>query len=328
MKFVNDTGHPAELFRNELDDDWMNTSLLARVRWKLFPDGSLQAPTGDDVLLDIRRDRVQDEYGIIEPDVPFPRVATDVIVLGDACTHGGPVVATKVGIAVGPYAQELLVVGDRVWERGLGGTLSASRPQPFERMPLTWERAFGGRAQSPYGEVPFGANPVGRGYYLDAASAAGQPLPNIENPTHAVAAWDHRPDPVGPGPYPTEWLLRQQMVVEITEPLKEMRIHPENGMFDRAHPRLSGKWVQAGDAVEITNTAFSPRLRLTIPACPFAMDIRLGDESWQRPLELEEVLLDLREGLLDLTYRKLCKYRFVPHQQRCTTLYPVRPAHA
>lgn len=325
MKFFNESPYPAELFRNELDPDVMNTSLVVRVRHRLLPDGRLEPPGDDDVLLDIRRDREQDEYGIIEPDVPFPRAATDVIVLGDAYAHGGPVVATKVGITVGPYAQELLVVGDRVWERGLGGTLAASRPRPFERMPLTWENAFGGRAKSEYGEVPFAANPVGKGYNVDAKAAVGSPLPNIENPAHVVGAWDHRPDPVGPGPYPAEWFLRQSKVVEITEPLKEMRLHPENGMFDRAHPRLSGQWVKAGDPIEITNTAFGPRLQLSVPECPVVMEIRLGHESWVRPLELEELLFDLRKGFLDLTYRKLCKYAFVPHQQRCTTL---RPAEA
>lgn len=323
MKFVNETPYPAELFRNELDPEWMNTSLVVRVRHRLLPDGRLEPPTGDDVLVDIRRDRVEDEYGIIEPDVSFPRVATDVIVLADACTHSGPVVATKVKIAVGPYDQELLVVGDRVWERGLGGGLSASRPQPFDRMPLTWSRAFGGRATSEYGEIPFAANPVGKGYYIDAASAAGNPLPNIENPAHAVGSWDHRPDPVGPGPYPAEWFLRQSKVVEIDETRGEMRIHPENGMFDRAHPRFSGQWVKAGDPIEITNTAFAPKLRLTVPACPVAMELSLGEQSWLRALELEELLLDLRKGLFDLTYRKLCKYQFIAHQKRCTTLRPI-----
>lgn len=154
MKFVNESPHPADLFRSEIGPEWMNTSLVTRVRHGITPEGHLLPVSGDDALLDIRRDREEDEYGILEPDVPFPRVATDVIVLADACAHSGPVVATKVGIKVGPYDEQLLVVGDRVWEKGLGGALAASKPLPFERMPLQWSRAFGGNAKSQYGDVP------------------------------------------------------------------------------------------------------------------------------------------------------------------------------
>jgi hypothetical protein len=39
------------------------------------------------------------------------------------------------------------------------------------------------------------------------------------------------------------------------------------------------------------------------------MVLRLGDQAHVREPELEEVLLDLRVGLLDLSYRKLCNYR-------------------
>ena len=249
MRLVNHSGQPAELMQGEIVPGQMHGSVLTRLRCRLGPDSSLSLATGDDALLDLRRDRIEDEYGVIEPDIPYPRTATDVIVLADARCPGGPKVATKVGLRVGPYEQELLVIGDRVWERSLGA-VTPSSPVPFELMPLTWAHAFGGPAQGPYGPVQHPANPLGKGYALDAGAAVGQPLPNIEDPQAPIRAWNDRPDPVGFGPYPFNWLLRQQQCVEIVPgPEREARLlmYPERGMFDRAHPRLSGQQLRPGD---------------------------------------------------------------------------------
>jgi hypothetical protein len=288
MKFVNETDAIAELFRGELSADWMHSSLVARVRHRLMPDGELQPVDEDNALTDIRRDREIDEYGVLEPDIPMPRVATDVIVLADACVpHGEPVVATKVRVVAGPYDEELLVIGDRFWERGLGGDLAASRPLPFITMPLTWTNAFGGNAKTEYGEMGWPANPFGKGFYLDAASAAAGPLPNIEDPANPITTWEDRPDPVGIGPYPNEWHLRQRQVMEIREQEGTLIAHPEQGMFDRAHPRLSGRPVAAGESVEITNTTFASRVSFSIPPCPVEMELHHGNKSWVRTLELE-----------------------------------------
>lgn len=318
MKLVNHSGQPAELMQGEIDPGQMHGSVLTRMRCVLGTDSSLTLATGDDALDDLRRDPIEDEYGIIEPDIPYPRVATDVIVLADARCPDGPKVATKVGLQVGPYAQELLVVGDRVWEKSLGA-LTPSSPAAFEVMPLTWANAFGGAAQGPYGPVKYPANPLGKGYVLDANAAVGQPLPNIEDPDRPIRAWNDRPDPVGFGPYPSNWMLRQRECVEIVPgPQREAKLvmHPEQGMFDRAHPRLSGQPVRPGDPVVVTGTSFAPRVAFALPPCPFETEIRIGGKTWVRELELEELLLDLRHGLVELSYRKLFKYPWVPHQRR------------
>lgn len=318
MRLINETAHPAAIFRGERDERTMHASLLTRIRHRVDARGVLSPPAADEALVDIRRDRVEDEYGIIEPDIPYPRSATDVIVLADALSYSGPTRSSKVSLRVGPYHEELLILGDRTWERGPQG-LTPSAPQPFTRMPLTYAHAFGGKVVSEYGEMAWPANPAGKGYCLNEA-AAGTPLPNIEDPRAPIRRWDDRPDPVGVAPYPSEWYLRQQKVTELRLEDNQLVIHPERGMFDRAHPRLSGQTVQAGDEIDISGTAFAPRLRLRVPACPVEMVLRLGDRIFVRPLELEEVLLDLRVGLLDLGYRKLCNYHFVPHEQRSMTL--------
>ena len=74
---------------------------------------------------------------------PFkPR--TDVLVNGHAyAPEGKPVKEMLVSLEIGRTKKEVRVVGDRRWERGLFG-LKASSPMPFVKMPLVYERAFGG----------------------------------------------------------------------------------------------------------------------------------------------------------------------------------------
>ncbi len=320
MKLANETSHPAALYRAEFQPGVMHATLLTRVRYRCDRQGKLVpvGPDEPDALKELRSEKIEDDYGVLEADIAFPRAATDVIIFADAAAPR-PTQSMTVGVRVGPYQQSLLVTGDRTWQRTPRGVV-ASAPAPFERMPLTYTRAFGGKAITPHGELANPANPVGKGYYLDEASAEGNPLPNIEDPRRPIRRWDDRPDPVGVAPYPPEWFLRQRSVFELHGDTGKLEIHPERGMFDHAHPSLSGHLVRPGDPVEITGTAFAPKLTLTIPPCPVEMVLALGERVHVRELELEEVLLDLRVGLVDLGYRKLCSYDFVAFQPRSMIL--------
>jgi len=80
----------------------------------------------------------------------FVRVkpSTDVILVGKAMAPGGrPVPELSVRLEVAGRAKDAVVVGERRWVRALGG-LVASEPVPFVEMPLTFDRAFGGRDDS------------------------------------------------------------------------------------------------------------------------------------------------------------------------------------
>ena len=54
-------------------------------------------------------------------------------------------------VQLGPIDKKLYVIGNRYWHRG-----SASDPEPFTRMAVSWENAFGGEG--------YDKNPLGRGY--------------------------------------------------------------------------------------------------------------------------------------------------------------------
>lgn len=123
---------------------------------------------------------------------------TDVVVLGQAhAPEGRKVEQMEVQLRVGPLSKKLRVVGNRRWEKRLGG-LVASEPEPFERMPLLFERAFGGTclvADRPEEQQQEDRNPVGVGYWSSAEQAIDQPLPNVEDPAAPIDSWKDRPEP-------------------------------------------------------------------------------------------------------------------------------------
>lgn len=126
-------------------------------------------------------------------DVGMPKPRGEVLVVGDAAAPGGdPVTQMRVEFAVGPVRKTMTVLGDRRWELTRDGPVF-TRPLPFTRMPLTWDRAFGGP------ELP--ANPFGTGHAARAALAEGRPvrLPNIEDAANLILDVEHAPRPVGCG---------------------------------------------------------------------------------------------------------------------------------
>jgi len=79
-------------------------------------------------------------------------------------------------------------IGDRSWRSG-----APSAPEPFERLPLRWELAFGGPKH--------GTNPVGVG--LD-----GKRLPNLEDPDQLICGERDRPSPACFAPRSATWRSR------------------------------------------------------------------------------------------------------------------------
>src|ERR1041385_3668520 len=138
----------------------------------------------------------------------YTKPATDVYVCGAACAPDGhPVTEMNVNIRVGSCAVDLRVYGDRVWQRSMTGGARPSSAKPFVRMPLVWERAYGGVAASSTEAHPRfePRNPIGCGFENNTADALGKPLPNIEDPRHLLNSVSDRPAPIGVGPVARPW---------------------------------------------------------------------------------------------------------------------------
>jgi len=175
-----------------------------------FPErdgGPLElAPEQDDL---VAADTFWGEPGFSAPrhEVDFARLKPRCDVLLNATAHapnGRPVQRMATGIRLGQWQKRVDVVGTRVWMDGITAP-NASPPEPFLRLPITYDVAFGGTDR--LGEAQgiaaaYAPNPVGRGWHdpRNQNRLAGAPLPNTEAPDEPVTIpWgEFRPMSYGP----------------------------------------------------------------------------------------------------------------------------------
>jgi len=118
----------------------------------------------------------------------------EMIVAGHALAPGHlPVTGLKVTARLGSKVKRLAVFGDRFWrltDRGV----EIVGPQPFDKMPISELRAFGGQ-----GHI---SNPKGKGHKARQLVEAGldAPLPNIEDADNLILSPEDMPLPAHFGP--------------------------------------------------------------------------------------------------------------------------------
>jgi hypothetical protein len=135
------------------------------------------------------------DFAILKPRV-------DLVVQGAACAPRAAARVGAIGLRLrhegGWLERRLAVFGDRVWQ-GTLLKLAPSAPAPFDRIPMHYERCFGGAGYEP--------NPVGVGWGGDG-TAAGRRLPNFEDPAGIIRAPSDRPSVAGLGPLAPTWRAR------------------------------------------------------------------------------------------------------------------------
>ncbi|RYG50238.1 MAG: DUF2169 domain-containing protein, partial [Chitinophagaceae bacterium] len=134
--------------------------------------------------------------------------ATDVIMVGSACTRDQQLTRrVDVSLQIGNIRKNVIVFGDRRWERG-----SISQPETFYTMPLVYERAFGG-SYLVNGQVMATEerNPVGVGFAgsRHESEIYGTPLPNLECPKQLIQHFQDSPMPACFAPIAPNWLPRR-----------------------------------------------------------------------------------------------------------------------
>jgi hypothetical protein len=232
--------------------------------------------------------------------VPF-KPATDVLLLGHAYAPGGrQVTQLDVGFRVGELVRTLRIHGDRTWQRRLG-VMSLSAPEPFTRMPLVYERAFGGAApEAGGGAATFEPrNPVGRGFANEAAHLVGRPAPNLEELDDAITSWRSRPRPAGVGPVARNWSPRLELAGTHDQRWQEERFPLVPLDFDerfyqsapevqQVHGHLSG-----GELVVLHHlTPGRDEVRFALPRVFLGFRTFFGREVVEHRARLHTVLLE------------------------------------
>jgi hypothetical protein len=222
---------------------------------------------------------------LYDSDLYHTKPTTDVLLNGHAYAPGGkPTTRVDVTMKVGPVRKTLRVTGDRVWEIG-NLTARISEPKPFEKMPLTYERAYGGRDET--GDDPKKhtwevRNPVGAGFAAHSRNLADKPLPNVEDPGHLVGLLSMHTRPAGFGAIASHWQPRVKWGGTYGEKwLKERQpLLPED--FDERFylcapvDQQTPKYLKGGEEVELINLTPGGLLRFTLPRLAFGFTTRFS----------------------------------------------------
>lgn len=237
--------------------------------------------------------------------------AFEVILLGQAYAAGGkPCPTRSVSLSVGAARRELLITGDRRWEKSLFGT-RLSQPKPFTTMPLTWAQAFGGQTaieidRESFVDVCDVRNAAGKGFDpephakgMGAKLKSPKPyprfdptrlLPNVEHPHLAIREWKDSPDPACWATVPmTSSIHGLRIPVEPSTP----KAGP--GLFHRAHP----DWVlprlpPASTTVTAEGVTPEGRWSFALPALQVWLDI-VAEGKEQQVQAMPQMLVLLPE---------------------------------
>jgi len=257
----------------------------------------------------------------------------EVVLLGAAYPEGAEAVESMtIKLSVGDVSHTMRVTGDREWSDGSNPSITP--PAPFSRMPLVYERTFGGMcpAQMDSDTVIDIRDPVnhhGRGF--DARFLAkhmgenlqapeGFPsmeyvrrLPNLEHPEHLIEAWDDAPEPYCWVTVPQDIAFAQtrflhyleskvaddQIPGEEDEYSREVITH----MFHRAHP----DWITTlpGPQALVSMSGMSPHgeLSFSIPPLRVIADYVLGNRVGTRELVPQLMVLLPEQMRFYIVYR-------------------------
>ncbi|AUX43425.1 hypothetical protein SOCE26_048730 [Sorangium cellulosum] len=214
-----------------------------------------------------------------ESDTCPAKPGADIVLTGHAYAPPRKAESVDVALSVGRLRKVVRVFGDRRWFRA-AGRFGISRPLPFDRMPLVYERAFGGADTSdpdPTNHVVERRNPVGTGLSTgqDEEQVERVLLPNLEDPAQLIESPGDRPPPAGFGVIGRAWLPRALHAGTYDDAWRAERFPFLPADFDEryhqaAHPDLIAPAPLAGgEPVVVQNASELGELRFSVP------DVRL-----------------------------------------------------
>lgn len=226
----------------------------------------------------------------------------DVILNAHAYSPSGePVRSLLVGLSVNDFNKVIKVTGDRVWESGALG-LHPSEPKNFIRMPLLFERAFGGSDHTHPDERKWRSdsrNLVGVGFHSNGNSRAvvGTPLPNLEHPGHLLQKWSDVPAPIGLSAIGRNWQPRLKFAGTYDERWIKERFPflPEDfdaqyflaAPTDQQFPSLLG-----GEVIRCVNMTPEGTLGFAVPVIKVVCFFRFRDHSASAPSSLDTLIVE------------------------------------
>jgi hypothetical protein len=248
-----------------------------------------------------------------ELTLPKPRV--DVLLAGEIVPRA-PVEELDCTLELGRQLRKTLrVFGDRYWRPSTTKCVLPSRSKPFSRMPIDWERSFGGTDPDDPAVLDR-RNPVGRGICRNPRTLEGKPVPNFEDPAAPINDPLKRPAPVGFGPiapywrprsdragtYDARWESERSPLLPKDFDPRFLNAAPEDQQLDRYLPDT-----------ELWLTDFTPgrRERIRLPPFAPALTVVEGRTIFEVPSVVDTIVVDLAEARLSLVARAVYRPKSV-----------------
>ena len=309
MKCVDETPVSTHLFRTVLDEATMVGTLVATATYAMLDDGRLvlardqPPPRLEPTVVD----------GVtLPPDGGYGKRGVDVLAIGHAhAPGGGATEATMAGLSIAGRYLGIAVIGDRVWRRRWPSFV-ASDPEPFERMPLDWSRAFGGRARVRGTEVPLLDNPSGRGYVLDPAAAEGVALPNLESVDDRLRHPLDAPAPVAFAPL----LPGNRYVRELVDRVDEDGRGLDRSLYNVALPEHRLPDYPGGAPLQLHALTPGPMRPVALPTARVIAEVRLDGHPCEVPASVDTILVCPDRRTLSITHRAVFRYDYLRGRAR------------
>src|SRR5450631_2020210 len=248
-----------------------------------------------------------------EPEVAFIKPATDVVLIGHAYAPRRDTREMGVSFRVGPLGKDILVSGKRVWFKTLG-SVSMTKPVPFEKIPLTYERAFGGWDRDhpdPKKHACEPRNPVGTGFRGAGGFVEGIRLPNLEDPRALIKGFGSRAAPVGFGFVSPHWHPRAELAGTFDQAWEKSRSPLLPKDFDRRHLNAASSGLTAagylrGDET-VTAIGVTPEgpLSFALPAVAHPTVTVTSADARTKPVQmaLDTIIVEPDERRVILLWR-------------------------
>lgn len=316
----------AEFLSSQCDENEMIASVIVKRQYRV---------AGTVLVLEDEQDwsivepPTTEEYGAFDPEAPCAREGTDLFVLGSV--YAGTSAAGPGDLTRGRFELQIdgaphLAIdafGARLWQRERK-QLAASKPSEFTSLPLTWSGAYGGKADTETGEMPFQSNEKGIGFYVTEEQAEGSPLPYLEDPAAHISRWDERPVPIATSPLPRTSELRMTVGVHINmEGERPFVEEITQAYFNNAEPRMvlrPGASAGTHFVLNGVRPGGAP-FEFTVPDCPVHAHVQLADRSYVFPAHLEQIIALPEEGRVVIGHRITYTFPFKEMERRAATLY-------
>ncbi|MEZ4302564.1 MAG: DUF2169 domain-containing protein [Polyangiaceae bacterium] len=326
MLLINRTPLHSAIVPNADDDDGIVALFLVSATFNLLADPLRFAVEQRPLQLIPHPPEVGDHY--------LTKAGASVTATGHVYAPNGLAPAAEAKLAVGDRVLSVAAFGRRVWREDPSGAIVATAATPFDRLPMTWENAYGGAVIAParllkneLGEeaiLPehpeaFVENTDGIGFYTEAPGAIGEPLPHLEDPDRLIRKWDDRPDPVCFAPYPMYGGMRARYVAD--KGVVDFSRHPH--LLSRAAPLTTFSEVPPGTRIALSGMRAGQQiLSFEVPRAPVLVDALIGDRHRRLDLYVDAVDIDADAAEARVVYRALFSYPLVRYEIRSLHVRP------